>query len=170
MIPATWALLARRNPWRKGTILSFGCSLGLVPRWLSQIGNQQPVEEPPVEHEVIAENCSGIVSSLKIVPHLSVQSKASMIVGCTGGDVHDLATGQDNTLLLMDIRSEQNERQAEEFRWQLLYPFLIFTFDPGELTYPSTLPSMPSNSGGGTAAHGGLDLQGEQVGGQTHWN
>lgn len=122
----------------------------------------KPVEEPPVEDEVTDEMCSGIGSSLKIVPHLSMQSKASMIIGCTGGDVHDLGTGQDNTLTLMDIRSEQNERQAEEFSWQLLYPILIFIFDPGELTCPSMLPSMPSNTGGGTAAHGGLDLQGEQ--------
>jgi hypothetical protein len=43
----------------------------------------------------------------------------------------DLSTRQDNSLVLMDIESEQKGRQTEEFRRQLMYPILIFIFDPG---------------------------------------
>lgn len=101
------------------------------------------VVEPPVEDVVADENCSGFGSVVKIVSHLNVESKSFTITGCTGGDGQGLSTCQDNISLLMDIRCEQNSRQSEEFWWQVKYPIIIFTFDPGVVPYPSTPPLMP---------------------------
>jgi hypothetical protein len=108
-----------------------------------KVSTTEPVEQPPIDDVVTDGNCSGFTSLLKIVPQLRVESKASMGTGCTGGDVQHLSTCQDVTLLLMDIRSERKGRQAEEFRWPVMYPIFIFIFDPGELISISTLSSMP---------------------------
>lgn len=103
----------------------------------------EPVEQFSFEDKVTDENCSTFMSLRKTVPHLTVESKAAMITGCTGGEFQDINMCQDNTLMFMDIHSERNGRQAGEFGCQGWYPMFIFFFDLGEVTSTSMFSSMP---------------------------
>ena len=136
------------------------------------------VEESLTEEKVFDEDCNNSkdlvhgldASVLEFVPDLCMTSKTSLLMGCMGGDFHDLSTYQDSKLLLPYIRGAA--RQSELFKLQVMHPLLIFTFDPGELSYLSSLRSLLSNGADGeegvSCSHQTVEFQRELSSSQAH--